>query len=183
MNLPIRSPAKSASLSFGVVLLLTLALTGCFGTGDQSSVEERAIGIDKSLICPVCPGETIDQSQVELAKQILTLIREKLAQGESEEEIRNFFVDRYGLSVLAEPPKGGFNLLVWIVPPLFLLGGGVVVSLVVREMRREGSSASRAPEELEEETLEPYLSLVDEELKSLEPTYEPGKGDSKNPNA
>ena len=165
-----------------VVLLLTLALTGCFGARDSSSVEERAIGIDKSLICPVCPGETIDQSQVELAKQMRALVREKLAQGESEEEIRDFFVDRYGISVLAEPPKGGFNLMVWIVPPLALLGGGVALFLVVREMRRGSSSLSQGSEELDEKALEPYLSLVDEELNSLEPSYEPGKGDSKGPN-
>ena len=62
---------------------------------------------------------------------------------ESEEEIFDFFVDRYGTSVLAQPPKSGFNLTVWIVPPLILLGG-VALALVVREMRRGRSTFGRA---------------------------------------
>ncbi len=176
MSLPIQKLNRGAGLLVGSLLLLTLALTGCSQAEEPLSLEERAIGIDKRLMCPVCPSETIDQSRVELAKQMRALVREKLAQGESEKEIFDFFVDRYGTSVLAQPPKSGFNLTVWIVPPLILLGGGVALALVVREMRRGRSTVLQKPEEPSEEALEPYLSLVDRELKDLD---KPKRTDSK----
>lgn len=78
--------------------------------------EQRAQAIDKSLICPICPGETIDQSQVELAKQMKYAVREMIETGKSDEEILNFFTERYGVSVLSAPPKEGFHLFAWWTP-------------------------------------------------------------------
>jgi cytochrome c-type biogenesis protein CcmH len=95
--------------------MLAMAVVAC-GNSDTPSLEEQAYSIDRSLICPVCPGETIDQAQVELARQMRLTVREKLAEGWSRERILQFFVDRYGEAVLAEPRKSGFNLVAWIVP-------------------------------------------------------------------
>ena len=159
-----------------LVLFLTmgLALLAVLGCGSSDSgplspeeLEEKAQGIDKVLMCPICPGETIDQSQASLAKQMQAMVREKLAQGESREEIIAFFVDKYGPSILADPPKRGFNLLVWVVPPLVLaLGGGLLV-VVVRGMRRPPAEYATREVPLSEAELEPYLSLVDQDIRGL----------------
>ena len=126
-----------------------------------------AQGIDKSLMCPVCPSETIDQSQVEIAKQMRVMVRDKLAQGESRGEILQFFVDRYGLGILAEPPKSGFNLLVWVIPPIALLIGSGILAMTVRAMRRGHHRDADEYATPATAGLEPYLSTVDQEIERL----------------
>ena len=155
--------------------MLTLALIAC--SGQEPSLEERAYSIDKSLICPVCPGETIDQAQVELASQMREIVRERLAEGWSREQILQFFVDRYGERVLAAPPKRGFNLMVWIVPIVVGVGGVILLVFVVRAMRRAGQT-QQDNGLVSEPELEQYLPLVDRELGlSSESAHEPEKDD------
>lgn len=153
------------------VLALTLLVAAC-GVGDtESSLESRAQGINKSLMCPVCPSETIDQAQVELSAQMRTIVLERLAAGETREQILQFFVDRYGESVLAEPRKRGFNLLIWVAPPVALLGGAVLLYIILLAMRR--SARDHFTEQLgpvqvaTAEVLEPYLERVDQEMESM----------------
>jgi cytochrome c-type biogenesis protein CcmH len=149
-------------------LVVGVVAAGCLQESSVPSLEQQAQALDRQLICPVCPGETIDQSRADLAKQMRVIVREKLAGGEPPDQILQFFVDRYGPSVLAEPPRGGFNLLAWVVPPLAVVGGLVVLWLV---MRRMSSPASRPkePEQLEElpvdPELEPFLAEVDQEVE------------------
>ena len=143
----------------------TLLLLGCAGGGGVSSIEEQAQGIDKSLMCPVCPSETIQESQVELAKQIRAIVRQKLAEGQSRKEILQFFVDKYGESVLAAPRKSGFSLLIWIVPPLAFAGGTLLLFLLLRGMRRSGALTRQEPLASGGAEVEPYLAMVDQELQ------------------
>ena len=146
-----------------VCLFLFALLIGACGSNDERTLEERAQSIDRSLICPVCPSETLDQAQVELAHQMRVIIREKLAEGWTRDEIQGFFVDRYGERVLAAPPKSGFNLLAWIVPPVGGVGASVLLVLVVRSMRKDPEAAHEAVTAPAHD-LEPYLALVDEQM-------------------
>ena len=130
-------------------------------------LEAVAYSIDRSLICPVCPAETIDQAQVQLAKQMRALVREKLAEGWSRDQILDLFVESYGEDVLASPPKSGFNLLVWVVPPVGVLGALVLLVSVVVAMRRTGVSNRAVMAQPSDGELEPYLSMVDQELGLL----------------
>ena len=114
MAIRLRQHNRAGAL-LALVAVLALLAVACQGSSAELSLEERAQALDKELMCPVCPSETIDQSQVELAKQMRAIVRERLADGESEQEIKDFFVDRYGDSVLAAPPARGFNIVVWVV--------------------------------------------------------------------
>lgn len=158
-------------------LLLLMVAAGCSSGSDVMTperLEEIAQGIDRSLMCPVCPSETIDQSQVALAKQMRAMVRDKLAQGESRQEILDFFVERYGTSILAEPPQEGFNLLVWVIPPIALLAGGAILAAVVMGMRRTRPAPVVVEgERLTGEGLEPFLALVDEEIRRITPETAP----------
>ena len=87
-------------------------------------------------MCPVCPGESIDQSQNPLAVQMRAIVAEKMEQGWSEDRIKAFFVERYGPSVLLEPSRRGFTLLVWVLPLVGVLGAGLMLYLALRLMRR-----------------------------------------------
>ncbi len=124
--------------------------------------EEVAQGIDRMLMCPVCAGQSIDQSQAQIARQMRRLVREMLAQGASREEVLDFFVERYGPEVLAAPPKSGLNLLAWIVPVVVVLaalGAGV---LVIRSMADTGAWSLETEPPVEDD-LAPYLEVIDRE--------------------
>ncbi len=151
------------------LLVIIVTASACLAQGRALTLEEQAQGIDKSLMCPVCPGETLDQSQVEAAKQMRSLVREKLGAGESRQQILDYFVARYGEDVLAAPPKNGANLIAWVVPGAGLAAFGTVLFLVLRAMRsrrRPGTSMPTYPQ-LTDEELKPYLARVDEEMRQV----------------
>ena len=152
-------------LVFVSSIMLTLLIGACSNRG-ITTLEQRAQSIDKSLMCPVCPSETIDQAQVELASQMRVVVREKLAEGWTREQILQFFVDRYDESILAAPPKKGFNLIVWIAPLAVVAGAAVLLYFVLRAMHRGGKSSQDEHILLQDVGLEPYLSEVDQELES-----------------
>ena len=157
-------------LVLGMLVLLVVACRG----GEPASLEERAQGINKSLMCPVCPAENIDQSQVKLARDMRAIVRAKLEEGSSREQIIQFFVDRYGERVRMEPSTSGFNLVAWLIPPLGVVMGGLLLLGVVRAMSKR--SAAPAEEGLPaEEELAPYLALVDQELEGIQPAEQPAR--------
>ena len=98
--------------------------------------EAEAQAIDRMLMCPVCPAQTIDQTEVTLAQQMRAQVRELLAGGASRAETLDWFRERYGPGIVAEPPRSGFNLIAWLAPGAVViigLAGGV---LALRAMRR-----------------------------------------------
>ena len=125
--------------------------------------EKEAQSIDRMLICPVCPAETIDQAQVELSKQMRRIVREMLAQGAARGEILDFFVDRYGPEVLAAPPKSGVNLLAWILPLAGVLAALAAVFVIIRSMASHGTRRMATDPALDDD-LDPYLEAIDREL-------------------
>ena len=159
---------------FGCTLVLLAVLLLAGGTAQAQGPdqelpynEEEAQSIDRMLICPVCPAETIDQAQVELSKQMRRIVREMLAQGTDRDEILDFFVDRYGTEVLAAPPKSGVNLLAWILPVAGVLAALAAVFAIIRSMASQGAGRAATEPALDDELdpyLDPYLEAVDREL-------------------
>lgn len=157
---------KLLGVSLVLLAALLLSATAVHAQGTDPDLgydEEEALSIDRMLICPVCPAETIDQAQVELSKQMRRIVREMLAEGASREGILDFFVERYGPQVLAAPPKSGFNLLAWILPVVGVLAGLVAVPLIIWSMARRGRPMA-AGEPTTDEGLYPYLEAVDRDL-------------------
>jgi cytochrome c-type biogenesis protein CcmH/NrfF len=116
------------------------------------------------LMCPICAGQTIDQSSAELASQMRRLVREMLAQGATREEVLEFFADRYGPSVLAAPPKSGANLLAWVLPAVGVAVALIAGLLIIRSMAPTSRGGEAAAEPSAEEGLAPYLEAVDRTL-------------------
>ena len=121
---PFSKKYNSIRLLFFSSFLFILCILSC---NTEESTEEIAQRIDRSLMCPICPAETLDQSQSELAKQMKTVIRDKISEGKTDEEIINYFVERYGEEVLSSPPKSGSNLFAWITPVIIL----IVITLII----------------------------------------------------
>ena len=156
---------NQAGVLLSLVAVLALLAVACQGSSVEPSLEEQAQALDKQLMCPVCPSETIDQSRVELAKQMRAIVRERLADGESEQEIKDFFVDRYGDNVLAAPPARGFNIVVWVVAGLVFPIAAACLVLALRVMRRRGETIpAPAQPKVNTKKMETYLSKVDDEM-------------------
>ena len=87
--------------------------------GFQSSIEERLYTLNRDLMCPVCDGLTLEQSQATPALEMKEEIKKMVIQGMSDKEIKNHFVAKFGAEILANPPIKGFDTLVWLAPLVF----------------------------------------------------------------
>ncbi|MFC3616336.1 cytochrome c-type biogenesis protein CcmH [Lutimaribacter marinistellae] len=93
---------------------------------EDPALEERARDLSQGLRCLVCRNESIDESNAELARDLRLLVRERLVAGDSDDEVIEFVVDRYGEYVLLRPTVTGANWLLWLAgPAMLVLAGGV----------------------------------------------------------
>ena len=106
------------------------------------ALETRARKLSAELRCLVCQNQSIDDSNAPLARDLRLLVRERLSKGDSDEQVRNFVVARYGTYVLLKPPLDAGTVLLWATPLLLLLGIGL---LVMRQMRQSESRAATSP--------------------------------------
>lgn len=148
--------------------IVVTALAACVSEDDLTP-DQRAYTLDRELMCPVCDGQTLDQSHAQIAEDMKLILREKIAEGETNEEIRDYFVARYGEVVLAAPEASGFNLLVWLMPVVVVGGGALAVFWVLKNMRRNsGDLAAEGPARptttLADRQLEQYLAKVDSDI-------------------
>lgn len=90
-------------------------------------LEKRARDISAELRCLVCQNQSIDDSDAPLAHDLRVLVRERLTAGDSDQEVRDFVVARYGEFVLLRPPFSAETLLLWLMPLLALAGAGLVL--------------------------------------------------------
>jgi cytochrome c-type biogenesis protein CcmH len=98
----------------------------------DSALEARTTEVASTLRCPVCQGESIQDSPAELARQMRDLVRDKLRAGESPESIRAYFVSRYGEWILLEPAMKGLNVVLYALPIILVIGGLALVFVLVR---------------------------------------------------
>lgn len=99
---------------------------------DDPVLESRARELSKGLRCLVCRNESIDESNASLARDLRILVRDRLLAGDTDDEVIDFVVDRYGEFVLLKPQSGGSNWLLWASGPLMLLLAGGMAVIYVR---------------------------------------------------
>ena len=99
----------------------------------DTGLEARAREISRDIRCPVCQGETIDDSSAPISRDLRLIIRERLVAGDSDAEVIDYIVDRYGEGVLFNPRAEGANLILWLAGPALLLAG---IGLAVAAGRR-----------------------------------------------
>jgi cytochrome c-type biogenesis protein CcmH len=145
-------------------VLALCALVAALVAGTATAAPSPA-DLEAELVCPVC-GTTLDQSDAPVAQRMKQIIRQRLAAGASEAQIKAELVDQFGPGVLAEPAKSGFDLLAWLVPFALLVAGAVGVGLIVWgwSRRRGEGETDDAPV-----ALDPELERrVDAELRRYE---------------
>jgi len=110
------------------------------------ALEARARAISRELRCMVCQNESIDDSDAPLAHDLRVLVRERLKAGDSDQQIINFLVSRYGEFVLLRPRLSWHTAALWGTPPALVLLG--IIMIVVVERRRRTTSAQTTPPSL-----------------------------------
>ena len=133
MGMNFRFPKYLLVILTASVVLVTF---GCFSNIETPEKERRIQELNKVLMCPVCPGESIDQSQNELSSQMRAIVIEKMDEGWTDEQIKNYFVERYGPRVVMNPPFTGFSIIAWIIPPFILVCAAILFVFYIRSKLR-----------------------------------------------
>jgi cytochrome c-type biogenesis protein CcmH len=119
--------------------------------------------IESEVVCPTC-HTTLDQSSAPVADRMRTFIRARIAAGDTKSEIKRRLVEDFGEQVLASPPKRGFNLFAWVLPPVVAVGAAALLGvLALRWSRRRGVAEAEPP------AVDPAIERrIDDELERLD---------------
>lgn len=161
---------------FNLVSLILILVTLIFGVSAQTVFAQQTTPSDndvnaiaKEMYCPVCENIPLDVCPTQACAQWRELIRLKLSEGWSEQQIKDYFVAQYGDRVLAEPPARGLNWMVYILPPVIFLVGVYILYRVYSGMRRtRGAPAAAAQNPPGIKESDPYLKKLEDELRNFE---------------
>ncbi len=148
---PLGCLRRGARLHVGACLFVFLSICPAFAVQPDEvlkdpALERRARDISAGLRCLVCQNQSIDDSDAPLAKDLRVLVRERLQAGDSDDQVQNFVVQRYGEFVLLKPAFGLHTVLLWLGPVLVLAAGSAGLLLMLRR-RRTASPPPLSPEE------------------------------------
>ena len=148
---------------------MPLAVVSAQETDPNFPTDDDVNAIAKELYCPVCENVPLDVCGTQACAQWRELIREKLVEGWSEDEIRAYFSDQYGDRVLSEPPARGLNWLVYVIPPLIFFAGAFFLYRGFTAWKKldvdETDEFEEPNAEIESEVEDEYMTRMEEELK------------------
>ncbi len=140
-------------IALGVVVVVALSIV-VWPNGEQSAAA-RAHTLETQLKCPECEGLSVADSNAPTSLAIRADIKQRIRQGQNDEEIRQAYVDRYGEQILLQPQGSGISLLVWVLPVVVLVVGALGIGFVLARNRRTPMlHASEADEQLVERARE-----------------------------
>jgi cytochrome c-type biogenesis protein CcmH len=172
---------KKRSLFLALAIVAVVAAIWSFvllTSPRNSTLDEQVHDVASQLKCPVCQGESVDNSPALIAQQMREVIRQQLQSGKSEQEVIAYFVDRYGEQIVWSPPWQGFTMLAWLVPIALLLIGGFLLFFTLRDWRTAARSIVTTEDETEltsidETDLEHYRKQLEQELAAEDPIFAP----------
>ena len=162
---PNPSAITSYQLLFAAILASSLALTARVALAQgPTPTDDEVNRIAKQLYCPVCESTPLDVCPTEACRQWRDLIRSMLAEGKSEEEIKQYFVAQYGARVLAEPPN---RLVTYLVPAVVILLGALLLFRGFQMWMKPSTTEANVAgtENVVEPSQDPYIARLEEELK------------------
>lgn len=158
---------KSSFRWLFLALLFVLLPTAVYGQGEITDDEVNAVA--KDVYCPVCESTPLDVCPTAACADWRELIRVKLAEGQSRDEILDYFARQYGEGVLANPPRRGASLIVlWILPLALVLLGLLLFSRLLRGLRAAAPAApppARPSAATGDPVLDDYISRVEREIE------------------
>ncbi len=176
MNSTAKKPTLMHIILYPLLLLVLLGL-GAPALAQEPTrqvTDDEVNAIAKELYCPVCESTPLDVCATQACADWREVIRTKLAEGQTEEEIKAYFELQYGARALAEPPQRGFTLAVWILPIIAVAIGAFVFSRYVRGLRSADEGQGAAVVETQEVSTagsEPdqddYAARIERELREM----------------
>ena len=152
---------RRAALSFCVAICVGLASPAAAVLPDEvlddPALEGRARALSTELRCLVCQNQSIDDSNAPLARELRILVRERLVEGDTDQEIIDYLVERYGQFVLLKPQFNVFTAILWVAPGLLLFGGAVLALRVMRRRSLANELENSALSAEEEQKLQKLL--------------------------
>ncbi len=159
------------TLVVAAALFLVLLFASPFNVSAQEEnpvTDDEVNAVAKELYCPVCENVPLDVCPTTACAQWRELIREKIREGWTPEQIKAYLAEQYGDRVLAEPPRSGINWLVYILPPVMILAGAVYLGLNIRRMKKSPEITDTPQQTEPAETQDEYLAKIEAELKKRE---------------
>ena len=120
----------SAGLSLSLALLIAFQV-------NADTLEDQIAEISGELMCPVCEGQSVAESNAQLARDMRAVIKTKLLEGKTKEEIIDYFISSYGETILASPPARGFSFILWLLPVLSVIIGAAIILRTIHSYRVE----------------------------------------------
>ena len=165
-------PMKSIR-TFALAILLVAVLLGAFSgrawaQDPQPPSDDQVNAVAKELYCPVCENIPLDVCPTQACAQWRELIRLKLSQGWSEDDIRTYFAEQYGDRVLAAPPLQGFNWVFYVLLGVFVLAAVLVYIRVVRNLKAKPAAADVIATTAKPAEQDDYLKRMEDELNRRE---------------
>ncbi|GAB4151047.1 MAG: cytochrome c-type biogenesis protein CcmH [Candidatus Promineifilaceae bacterium] len=154
-----------------LLLVTTIALgtaTAARAQTDTTAITDDQVNeVARDLYCPVCESTPLDVCPTAACRDWREVIRVQLAEGRTKQEIMDYFANQYGGRVLAEPPRSGFALIVWLLPAAAVIGGGFLFARYLNGLRRAenervGETAPPPPSPQEDDD---YMARVEKELQ------------------
>ncbi|MGH7850230.1 MAG: cytochrome c-type biogenesis protein [Thermodesulfobacteriota bacterium] len=138
------------------------------GVSAAESLDDRVNELAHLLMCPVCQGQSVAESNSNLAQDMRQIIRKQLEEGKSKEEVIAYFVNRYGETILASPPPRGVNWLLWLLPGLAIIFGGLGIGIYLYKSQSGKGVAGPGTRSGKTTPDSDYMHKIDEELKRHE---------------
>ena len=158
------SPWNKLLLAALIAFAFMLALSNLVSAQEPTPTDNDVNRIAKQLFCPVCESTPLDVCPTEACRQWRELIRTMLAEGKSEAEIKQYFVEHYGARVLAEPPN---RLVSYLVPAVAILLGVLLLARGFQMWLKPSPTADEAPVDVNPDApvTDPYVARLEEEIK------------------
>ncbi len=130
---------KSYYLILGIVL--SFVMINCFYNeyDELSENEIRYLDLETKIKCPICPAETIAESNTKISKDLKDFVKSRINEGWTDEQIISFLVNKYGIEILASPDKKGIGLFLWIIPIFILVIAFIIFLFLYSNVRPKRS--------------------------------------------
>lgn len=180
----LRRPSVLAALALFVAIGGVWAVSAAHAASPRS-LDQRVYDVASQLQCPVCNGESVADASSQVAQEMRSVVRAKLAAGESEQQVLDYFRRNYSDAILETPPKQGFTTLIWVAPWAMFAAAAFLFFAVGREWRRAAptvvasaqpvSEAVPTPSALDDERRDYFRKLLRDELDRDEGYVDHGK--------
>src|SRR4030042_5536250 len=132
-------------LAFILILIFTVIAPRAVSAQQPTPSDDQVNAFAGQLYCPVCENIPLDVCPTTACAQWRELIRQKLAEGKTEQQIKDYFVEQYGARVLGTPPPKGINWLVYVVPPVAILAGVYILYRALRSWKQPTQTVDLPP--------------------------------------